>query len=187
MLCAACVVAAAMLFAARTEPHHRFQGQLNNGFVSVSAAWKSGADTLRPPRQAPQKATCRPIDCETPLAVIFREAQTLVLYEASGSLVATYPCSTGVYYPRPGRYRLIGRRRSSSSPWDGSRFEYFTVFAKSHRGTAIGFHSVPVDRAGSPVAPLGEANSHGCVRVELDVARMLYDWIDSDTVIYVTM
>lgn len=108
--------------------------------------------------------------------VVSRSDQTVTLYEADGTMIDGFPCATGVYYPVPGVYSVYGHRGSGASPDDGSRFQYFTVFASSHRGVSIGFHSIPVDRQGRLLGGLGEPISHGCVRLELEKARFVYDW-----------
>lgn len=114
-------------------------------------------------------------------AVVDRSEQEVVLFDESGHEVAAFICSTGVYYPLPGTYSVFGRKASSYSPDDGSRFYNFTMFEKSHRGVAIGFHSVPIDRNGKSVGGLGRPVSHGCVRVTPERARFLYSWATDGT------
>lgn len=117
---------------------------------------------------------------------ISRSAQYVWVYDEDGALLDQFQCATGIYYPLPGEYVVSTRKLSSVSPDDGSRFRYFTVFARSHRGVAIGFHSIPVDTSGNKVGGLGAPISHGCVRVEEEKAQFLYGWATPGSAVVVT-
>jgi lipoprotein-anchoring transpeptidase ErfK/SrfK len=108
--------------------------------------------------------------------VVSRTEQSVTVYDENGRLVDRFLCATGIYYPVPGAYTVSSRKPSGSSPDDGSRFKFFTVFAHSHRGVSIGFHSIPVDARGNLLGGLGAPISHGCVRLEEEKAQFLYDW-----------
>lgn len=146
-----------------------------DGRVRVGGSRAAATDTSETPWPAiahPRRFTTG--DRRT--LVISRSDQTVTLYEADGTRIDGFPCATGVYYPVPGTYSVYAHRGSGASPDDGSRFQFFTVFAASHRGVSIGFHSIPVDRHGNLLGGLGEPISHGCVRLELEKARFVYDW-----------
>jgi lipoprotein-anchoring transpeptidase ErfK/SrfK len=108
--------------------------------------------------------------------VVNKANQTVTLYEANGAPLKRVPCSSGVYYPLVGTYKVFAKKPQSWYPADGSHFYNFTIFTKSEKGTNIGFHSVPTDSSGKVLGDLGKPVSHGCVRLSADMAKFVYDW-----------
>ncbi len=67
------------------------------------------------------------------------------------------------------------------------RLPYMTRFAHG-RSLAIGFHGIPLRANGSPIQSddeLGSYRSHGCVRMNQDAIKVLYDWAPIGTVVVV--
>ena len=114
-----------------------------------------------------------------------RSAQRVWLVRADASVVATYLVSGHKYgtLPAVGRYRVKSRSRYSQS-LDGSvRMQYMVRFVYGNTRW-IGFHSIPVDRAGNliqPLSKLGTPMSSGCIRQRLADARRLWRHAPVDT------
>jgi lipoprotein-anchoring transpeptidase ErfK/SrfK len=114
--------------------------------------------------------------------VVEKKAQRVTLYKANGTGVDTFRCSSGLLYPRIGKYKVYGRRKQSWSLYDNSTFFYFVMFVKSDKGNNIGFHSVPQLPNGKLVpGKLGKPVSHGCVRLEKSKAKFVYGWASDGT------
>ena len=61
-------------------------------------------------------------------------------------------------------------------------------FVVASSGKAIGFHGIPLRPGGTPIqtdAELGQYRSHGCVRMNQDAAKVLYDWAPIGTAVVV--
>jgi lipoprotein-anchoring transpeptidase ErfK/SrfK len=130
------------------------------------------APAIKPLRPAPGVKTI----------VVEKKAQRVTLYKANGTGVDTFRCSSGVLYPRIGKYKVYGRRKQSWSLYDNSTFFYFVMFVKSDKGNNIGFHSVPQLPNGRLVpGKLGKPVSHGCVRLEKSKAKFVYGWASNGT------
>jgi len=88
----------------------------------------------------------------------------------------SYQVSGRAAMPAAGTYAIYSKSRFAFS---GSvRMQFMMRFARG-RKLAIGFHSIPVRRNGSPLqseAELGQYRSHGCVRQALSDAALAWDW-----------
>jgi lipoprotein-anchoring transpeptidase ErfK/SrfK len=108
--------------------------------------------------------------------VVDLSSQRVSLYDASDSLMAVWPVSTGSKkHPTPtGVFRVTSRsRRTFYTPHPWVTMEYMTRFNSN-----IGFHAIPRDR-GKPIwTPLGRYGvSHGCVRLSDKNAAILYRYL----------
>lgn len=136
------------------------------------AATPTAAPAIKPLKPAPGVKTI----------VVEKKAQRVTLYTAKGAGVDTFRCSSGVQYPRVGKYKVYGRRKQSWSLYDNSTFFYFVMFVKSDKGNNIGFHSIPQLPNGKLVpGKLGQPVSHGCVRLEKSKAKFVYSWAANGT------
>ena len=113
--------------------------------------------------------------------IVDKSSQRVTLYKADGAPVDTFLCASGIVYPRVGTYRVWGRTKQSWALTDDSTFFYFTKFAKSDKGTSIGFHSIPQEPDGTLVGGLGKPVSHGCVRLDKAKAKFVYTWAATGT------
>lgn len=113
--------------------------------------------------------------------VVDKSDQTVTLYEKTGKPVDSFPCASGITYPRIGKYEVYGRSAQSWSLYDDTTFYWFTQFVKSDKGNNIGFHSIPQNRDGTLVGGLGKPVSHGCVRLDKVKAEFVYNWADEGT------
>ena len=115
--------------------------------------------------------------------VYSHRAQRVWLDENDESVVRTYLVSGRVGLPRIGTYRIYSTSRFASS--GAVRMQYMMRFAKG-RSMAIGFHTIPVRRNGSPIQTLGELGthrSHGCVRQNPVDAAFLWGWAGVGTTV----
>lgn len=112
-------------------------------------------------------------------------AQRVWLVDEAEQVVRTYRVSGRGGMPRPGVYRIFSTSRYSSS--GAVRMEHMMRFARGRR-LAIGFHSIPVRRNGTPIQTLGQLGtplSHGCVRQSPADAAFLWTWAGVGTVVVV--
>ncbi len=102
--------------------------------------------------------------------------QRVWLVRADGKVERHYLVSGHRGQPGAGAYRIYSKSRHARSAIHPGRMEYMVRFTYGRRtGTAIGFHSIPVDlTTGKPmqqVAQLGQPLSAGCVRLRLQGRR----------------
>jgi len=110
--------------------------------------------------------------------------QVLRVYEASGSIVALWPVSTGSRAtPTPvGVFKVSSKSRSTFAVANPEvSMEYMVRF---HGG--IGFHSIP-RRNGTPLwTPLGvQGVSHGCIRLADAHAKELFERLQIGAIVKV--
>jgi DNA-binding FrmR family transcriptional regulator len=89
--------------------------------------------------------------------------------------------------PAYGTYHVYSKSRYTTSLDGSARMEYMVRFAWG-RSAAIGFHSIPVNRYGTPLqseAQLGTPLSAGCVRQRWWDAAGLWDWAPIGTTVVV--
>ena len=76
-----------------------------------------------------------------------------------------------------------------SSAHNGAlRLPYMTRFAVSGSGLAIGFHGIPLRSNGTPIqgdSELGEFRSAGCVRMNQNDIKVLWNWAPIGTTVVV--
>jgi lipoprotein-anchoring transpeptidase ErfK/SrfK len=107
------------------------------------------------------------------------------LVEDDGYVYQSYLVSGRAGVPNPGTYHVF---RKINPGMSGSlRLPYFVGFAYGST-TDIGFHGIPLRPDGSPIEPdslLGTYQSHGCVRENQTMARLLWDWTPIGTTVVV--
>ena len=114
-------------------------------------------------------------------------AQRVWLVEADGTVSRTYRVSGRLDRPGVGQYEVYSKSPNAVSYNYTERMKYMVRFA--HGATAaIGFHDIPIDKAGNPVqttAQLGQPLSAGCVRQSEDDAIALWNWAPVGTTVVV--
>ncbi len=109
--------------------------------------------------------------------IVYSNSQQRVwVINADESIVLDVRVSGKRGVPHPGTYHVYKKNTNGSS---GSlRLPWFTSFARGNT-TDIGFHGIPLRPNGSPIqsdAQLGTPLSHGCVRMNQQDVKVLYDW-----------
>ncbi len=107
--------------------------------------------------------------------------------ESDNRVVNTYLVSGRSGTPAYGTYHVYSKSRYTTSLDGSARMEYMVRFAWG-RSAAIGFHSIPVNRYGTPLqseAQLGTPLSAGCVRQRWWDAAGLWDWAPIGTTVVV--
>lgn len=122
--------------------------------------------------------------------VVFSESmQRVWLVDTAEDVVRTYLVSGSIYDNlEPGTYEVFSRSRNAVGIDDSGTMEYFVRFTYGTGGSAIGFHTIPVDD-GRPVQTLGQLGtplSHGCIRQERRDAIALWDFAPEGTTVVVT-
>jgi len=146
------------------------------------------ATTTRAPKPKP-KVDTRPkapkfVPKKGKAIYLDRKHQWVYLY-VNGRQIDKFRCSTSRTLPRRGTYHIYRKRRQSWSFNFAVTFYYQSIFTVGPHGNNIAFHSVPVNRAGHEIAPLGKPVSHGCVRVKYKKAKFIYFWATKKTPIIV--
>lgn len=148
--------------------------------VAAIGRFAAYAAELAKPKEPPGPAPLTPAPGVKTI-VVDKSAQLVTLYAADGTPVDRFQCASGKLYPRVGTYKVTSRKAASTSTYDSSRFYHFVIFTKSDNGTNIGFHSIPIDRAGNEIGGLGVPVSHGCVRLAHEKAEFVYAWAKNGT------
>lgn len=148
-----------------------------------TAAPTPGSALTPPPGTFPNL----PLNSGVGRRVIYSNSQQRVwLVEQNGAIMRSYLVSGRRGVPRPGTYGVFSKSRHTRS---GSvTMQYMVRFARG-RSLAIGFHSIPVNRAGRPIQglnELGQFRSAGCVRQSVADAAFLWDWAPIGTTVVVT-
>ena len=89
--------------------------------------------------------------------------------------------------PRPGVYAVYSRSPVSTAHNGSVSMQYMVRFARG-RSLAIGFHSIPVRRNGTPIQTLeqlGTFRSSGCVRQRVEDAAKMWSFADLGTPVVV--
>jgi lipoprotein-anchoring transpeptidase ErfK/SrfK len=120
--------------------------------------------------------------------VVYSVGQQRVWWvESDNRVVNTYLVSGRKGTPARGTYRVFSKSRYTTSLDGGSRMEYMIRFTWG-RNAAIGFHSIPVNRYGTPLqseSQLGSPLSAGCVRQRMADAAGLWNWAPVGTTVVV--
>lgn len=122
--------------------------------------------------------------------IVFSEGRQRVwLVDSGNDVVRTYLVSGSVTDNlKTGTYEVFSRSRNAVGIDDSGTMEYFVRFTYGTGGSAIGFHTIPVDD-GKPVQTLkqlGTPLSHGCIRQERSNAIALWDFAPEGTTVVVT-
>lgn len=131
-----------------------------------------------------------PADSGQGRRIVFAESlQRVWLVDDAGAVVRTYPVSGSRYDNlQPGTYAVYSRSRNATA-FDGSgSMEYFVRFTRGENA-AIGFHTIPVYRDGTPeqgVDQLGLPLSAGCIRQAEADAIALWEFGQVGTTVVVT-
>lgn len=129
-----------------------------------------------------------PADSGSGRRVVYSVGQQRVWWvESDGLPVHTYLVSGKANTPKPGTYHVFSKSLNTTSVNGAARMTHMVRFAHG-RGAAIGFHSIPVNRAGKPLqseAELGQYRSAGCVRQSNGNAAFLYAWAPIGTAVVV--
>lgn len=122
--------------------------------------------------------------------IVFSQGRQRVwLVESSGEVARTYLVSGSITDNLArGTFAVYSRSRNAVGIDDSGTMEYFVRFTQGTGGSAIGFHTIPVDD-GKPVQTvqqLGTPLSHGCIRQERKNAIALWDFAPIGTKVVVT-
>ena len=122
--------------------------------------------------------------------IVFSESQQRVwLVGSDDTVVRTYLVSGSKYDNLdPGSYRVQSKQRHATAFDSSGTMEYFVRFATGWTAP-IGFHTVPIDRAGKleqTRSQLGTPLSAGCVRQWRDDAVALWKFAPVGTPVVVT-
>jgi lipoprotein-anchoring transpeptidase ErfK/SrfK len=120
--------------------------------------------------------------------VVYSVGQQRVWWvEGDGRVVNEYLVSGRAGTPRPGIYQVFSKSHYTTSLDGSARMEFMVRFTWGH-SAAIGFHSIPTNRYGTPLqseAQLGTPLSAGCVRQRYSDAQGLYAWAPVGTTVAV--
>jgi hypothetical protein len=120
--------------------------------------------------------------------VYSNSGQRVWLVESDNTYAHTFPVSGRQGVPAPGTYRVFSKSPMSSAHNGDLRLPFMTRFAVAPSGLAIGFHGIPLRRNGSPIqsdSELGEFRSAGCVRMNQNDIRTLWNWAPIGTPVVV--
>ncbi|KRB74937.1 hypothetical protein ASE01_16285 [Nocardioides sp. Root190] len=136
------------------------------------------------------ESTGLPADSGEGRRIVFSESlQRVWLVDDDEDVTRTYLVSGSVTDNlRTGTFAVFSRSRNAVGIDDSGTMEYFVRFTYGTGGSAIGFHTIPVDD-GKPVQTLkqlGTPLSHGCIRQERTNAIALWDFAPVGTTVVVT-
>ncbi len=119
--------------------------------------------------------------------VVYSNSQQRIwLVESNGIVSNSYLVSGRRGAPPPGTYAIASKSPMSSA---GSlRLPYMSRFYRASSGKWIGFHGIPLRPDGTPIqtdAQLGTPLSHGCVRMNQQSVKVVYDWTPVGTTVVV--
>lgn len=113
--------------------------------------------------------------------------QKLKFYE-NGFLLGTNIVSTGTLkMPTPlGTFKIMSKSEVAYSRAYSLYMPHFMLFTKS----GAGIHGLPYWKNGNSIVyegvnHLGKRVSHGCVRLALDAAEAVFEWVDTNTAVVV--
>jgi len=128
-----------------------------------------------------------PADSGTGRRIVYsNSAQRVWLIEENGYASHTWLVSGRHGAPSPGTYHVFSK--SPVSRAGSLRLNWMSRFVVASSGKSIGFHGIPLRPDGSPIqsdAELGQYRSHGCVRMNQQAAKVLYDWAPIGTPVVV--
>ena len=120
--------------------------------------------------------------------VVYSNSQQRVwLVEGDGRVANSFLVSGRRGVPAPGTYRVFSKSAMSSAHGGSLRLPYMTRFAHG-RSLAIGFHGIPLRGNGTPIqsdSELGQYRSAGCVRMNQQDVKVLWDFAPVGTSVVV--
>jgi lipoprotein-anchoring transpeptidase ErfK/SrfK len=119
--------------------------------------------------------------------VYSNSAQRVWLVGADGVAIDSWLVSGRRGVPRPGSYSVFSRSPVTTGQGGNVTMQYMVRFARG-RTLAIGFHSIPLRRNGSPiqsVEQLGTFRSAGCVRQRVEDAAKMWEFAGVGTPVVV--
>ncbi|MGQ0823946.1 MAG: L,D-transpeptidase family protein [Actinomycetota bacterium] len=161
-------------------------GSGRDGTAIARNATGSGYWIVLVPRSADGPAV--PMSAGAGRRVVYSNSmQRVWLIEADERIAHTFLVSGRAGVPRPGTHRVFSKTVMSSAHGGDLRLPYMTRFAHG-RSLAIGFHGIPLRGNGTPIqsdAELGQYRSAGCVRMNQQQARVLWDFAPVGTPVIV--
>jgi hypothetical protein len=104
-----------------------------------------------------------------------RNTQQVWVLNAQNQVIDQYRSSGHLTLPAAGHYRVYQKQPMGTDNSGRLGLPFFIVFSAN-----IGFHGYPIDKAtGRPIqsdAQLGQALSHGCVRLADAKIKFLWNW-----------
>ncbi len=128
-----------------------------------------------------------PADSGSGYRVVYSNSmQRIWLIEATGGVHNSFLVSGRTGAPPAGTYFIASKSENSTS---GSlRLPYMSRFFHASSGKWIGFHGIPLRSDGTPIqtdAQLGTPRSHGCVRMNQQDVKVVWDFTPVGTKIVV--
>ncbi|MFU0831748.1 MAG: L,D-transpeptidase [Oscillospiraceae bacterium] len=124
---------------------------------------------------------------EKPLKIdVSLKEQKVLILDAKDRIVQEYICSTGKegHETPTGTFTITDRGKSFYNPEVKEGAYYWTRFYKAYL-----FHSLPFDEneemEPEEAAKLGTPASHGCIRLEIENAKWIYDNIPEGTTVVI--
>ena len=170
---------------------------LNVGGISAASAASSETSSTSPVSSAPASSASSQVSLATAAAQVSLEqskaplsisvsitSQRVTVYDKEKRIVKQFVCSTGEKGSETptGTFRIAERGKSFYSKRVGEGGYYWTQF----KGDYL-FHSVPFDEnyqmEPAEAAKLGTPASHGCVRLQVEDAKWIYDHVSRGTVV----
>ncbi|MEV5001011.1 L,D-transpeptidase [Nocardioides sp. LML1-1-1.1] len=155
-----------------------------------SAATSPALDADAARMAAVSESTALPAGSGKGRRIVFSQGRQRVwLIDGTGDVERTYLVSGSVTDNLArGTFAVYSRSRNAVGIDDSGTMEYFVRFTHGTGGSAIGFHTIPVDD-GKPVQTLkqlGTPLSHGCIRQERSNAIALWEFAPIGTKVVVT-
>lgn len=148
-----------------------------------SAPVSSAAQISSPSSSAPETEKVSLWQAEKPLEIdVSLKNQRVCVLDAKGRTVQEFVCSSGEDGSETptGTFTITDRGTSFYNPQLKEGAYYWTRFYGSYL-----FHSLPFDKnrkmKSEEAAKLGEPASHGCIRLETEDAKWIYDHIPEGT------
>jgi len=157
-------------------------------FVALLPGIASAQAALGPAPAPPSAIPALPDGSGTGRRVVYSNgSQRVWLVGDDGIAFDSWLVSGRRGVPRPGVYAVYSRSPVSTAHNGSVTMQYMVRFARG-RTLAIGFHSIPVRRNGSPIQTLeqlGTYRSSGCVRQRVEDAAKMWGFADLGTPVVV--
>lgn len=171
------------MFAKAAEPESSAPPSSQAAVSSLSAPSQSAP----PASSGPEPVTVSLEQAQKPLKIdVSLKDQKVIVSDAKDRLVKEFVCSSGEEGSETptGTFTVTDRGESFYNPAVKEGAYYWTRFYKTYL-----FHSLPFDENENmepqEAAKLGTPASHGCVRLETENAKWIYDHIPKGTTVVV--